>query len=178
MKHSGDSPEGPATAILLADAGMLPGGALNLEQTEAVRRALTDPLLLLWGPPGTGKTRVLAACVRALADGRAAAAGRPVRLLLATAAIAALDKLLADIAVALEAPGAPAVGQLLPEVALLRLAGRAARPLRDPRIRDLPREGGTGAWLFTLLEGAAIRDALVGGRGRPAAVAGTQGADG
>ena len=155
------SREGRLVGALLADAGALPGGPLNPEQTLALRRALVDPLLLLWGPPGTGKTRVLAATARAIvAAGRAG--GRPVRLLVATAAYAALDKLLGDVADALEAPGAAAVGPLLPGVSLHRLAGRSARPLRDRRIRDAPRAGAAGVWLFTLLEGAALHDALAG----------------
>jgi hypothetical protein len=155
------SRESRLAGALLADAGALPGGPLNPEQALALRRALVDPLLLLWGPPGTGKTRVLAATARAVvAAGRAA--GRPARLLVATAAYAALDKLLGDVAGALEAPGAAAVGPLLPGVSLHRLAGRSARPLRDRRIRDTPRAGAAGVWLFTLLEGAALHDALAG----------------
>ena len=162
------SREGRLAGALLADADALPGGPLNPEQALALRRALVDPLLLLWGPPGTGKTRVLAATARAVvAAGRAA--GRPARLLVATAAYAALDKLLGDVAGALEAPGAVGVGPLLPGVSLLRLAGRSARPLRDRRIRDAPRAGAAGVWLFTLLEGAALHDALAGTPERPPA---------
>jgi hypothetical protein len=42
-------------------------GALALEQEDFVRRALTNPLTWLWGPPGTGKTTTLAYLLSALA---------------------------------------------------------------------------------------------------------------
>ena len=48
----------------------------------------------------------------------------------------------ADVAPALEAPGAPAVGRLLPEVALLRLAGR--RPAARPADPGPPARGARG----------------------------------
>jgi len=39
---------------------------LNPEQTAAVRRAVGGPMHVVWGPPGTGKTRTLARVVEAL----------------------------------------------------------------------------------------------------------------
>jgi hypothetical protein len=158
--------EHPLAAPLLVDADALPGGPLNPEQALALRRALADPLMLLWGPPGTGKTRVLAAVVRALAVA-AGMAGKPLRLLIATAAYAALDKLLGDVAGAVEASGAPDVAPLLPGLGLYRLAGRSARPLRDRRVGDAPEGVDARAWLFSLLEAAAVRDTLAAGEDGP-----------
>jgi exodeoxyribonuclease V alpha subunit len=47
-------------------AACTPGRAFNAEQLAALRAALTRPLTLVTGGPGTGKTAVLAGVVRAL----------------------------------------------------------------------------------------------------------------
>src|SRR5581483_2705918 len=44
---------------------VIPAKPLNPEQQEALRRALSDSVTYLWGPPGTGKTHVLSDVVRA-----------------------------------------------------------------------------------------------------------------
>lgn len=47
-----------------------PADALNYDQRDAIASALTAPVTYIWGPPGTGKTQVIAECVhRALQRG-------------------------------------------------------------------------------------------------------------
>jgi exodeoxyribonuclease V alpha subunit len=56
-----------AGAVEAAVAAAAPAGrAFNAEQAEALRAALTRPLTLVTGGPGTGKTALLAGIVRAL----------------------------------------------------------------------------------------------------------------
>lgn len=45
-----------------------PKGDLNTSQRRAVDAALTDPLVCLWGPPGTGKTQTIVEMILVLQD--------------------------------------------------------------------------------------------------------------
>ncbi|GJL61677.1 MAG: hypothetical protein NPIRA04_03310 [Nitrospirales bacterium] len=58
--------------------------SLDASQREAYRRALTDDLLFLWGPPGTGKTRVIGQILQS-------ALHRGLRVLLCSTTNAAVD---------------------------------------------------------------------------------------
>src|SRR5262245_45796361 len=51
----------------------------NARQGEAFCRSFTDRLFLLWGPPGTGKTTVLAGMILGWLE-RAWASGKPVSI--------------------------------------------------------------------------------------------------
>lgn len=50
----------------IADSPKVASATLEANQREAVRRAATNSLHFVWGPPGTGKTRTLAETVRTL----------------------------------------------------------------------------------------------------------------
>lgn len=66
---------------------------LNERQWEAFAHALTHRLALIWGPPGTGKSRTMrAVALGAVAD--AVATGRPLRILICSATYRALDNVL------------------------------------------------------------------------------------
>ena len=78
-------------------------------QQEAYEACLGSGVRLVWGPPGTGKTRVLAEAIDALA-----AAGR--RVLLASATNIAVDNALLGVA------GSPT------PASRVRVAGRTAPP--------------------------------------------------
>lgn len=45
-----------------------PLGKLNASQNVAIKAALESPLVLLWGPPGTGKTETIVEMIRALQE--------------------------------------------------------------------------------------------------------------
>ena len=77
------------SGVALADTG-----GLNPSQTAAVKKGLSQRALFVWGPPGTGKTRTLAALTSNLLKG-----GK--RVLLAAMSNAALDNLLDAVAVRL-----------------------------------------------------------------------------
>ena len=55
----------PTTADSDADPIVLADGALNSDQSGAVRRSLGSDTTFVWGPPGTGKTTTLARIVEA-----------------------------------------------------------------------------------------------------------------
>jgi len=76
------------------ESGIDPGRLADLNdssQNPAVRRALSQRVTFIWGPPGTGKTRTLAALAAALVRG-----GK--RVLLAAMSNAAVDNLLDAVA--------------------------------------------------------------------------------
>ena len=70
-------PHQPARAVPADDLVSLPvedalaermASALNEEQLHAVRTVLQRPCTFVFGPPGTGKTRTVAACITALVE--------------------------------------------------------------------------------------------------------------
>jgi DNA replication ATP-dependent helicase Dna2 len=80
-----------ARAALEAD-----GLTLNESQWRAWEEALTRRLQLLWGPPGTGKSRTM----RAIGDGAAVAAAQasePLRILICSSTYTAVDNVLLPI---------------------------------------------------------------------------------
>lgn len=75
---------------------------LNATQWQAWEDALSFRTRLVWGPPGTGKSRT----VRAIVDGailEAQQAGRPLRVLVTSSTYTAIDNVLLDIAKDLDA---------------------------------------------------------------------------
>lgn len=83
------------------------GLTLNTSQWQAWQDALTHHVRLVWGPPGTGKSRT----VRAIAAGsvlEAIASNRPLRVLVSAFTYTAIDNVLLDVGrdLAMLAPGA------------------------------------------------------------------------
>ena len=79
------------------------GMSLNPSQWQAWEQALTHRAWLIWGPPGTGKSRTL----RAVVVGAVLEAhqnNRPLRVLVSAATYTAIDNILIDIARDLAAP--------------------------------------------------------------------------
>lgn len=89
----------------------LPGGPADHERAIAAA-ASRQPALLVWGPPGTGKTHLLARLLVALADG-AARAELPCRIVVTAFTHRAVDNLLERVATTAAAAGV--------ELALYRL---------------------------------------------------------
>jgi len=97
-------------APLDADAGWratvaaAPRSVLNPEQMDAWRAAFQRAVTVIWGPPGTGKTYLLAWTLLGLAAA-AKAAGRPLRILVSAATHRAIANVLVRIARELAASG-------------------------------------------------------------------------
>ncbi|MGY1615914.1 DEAD/DEAH box helicase [Geodermatophilus sp. SYSU D00691] len=80
---------------------------LNPSQWSAFDHALTHRLALLWGPPGTGKSRTVTNIVTgAVYD--AAADRKPLRVLVASSTYNAIDNVLTDVAQIVQSMGLPA----------------------------------------------------------------------
>lgn len=82
-------PSAQATALSSAAATK---HQLNTSQQSAVAHALERALTIVWGPPGTGKTKTLAAYVHALAS-NAAASGSGIKILLTGPTYKAVEEL-------------------------------------------------------------------------------------
>ncbi|MEM6785134.1 MAG: AAA domain-containing protein, partial [Bacteroidota bacterium] len=76
--------------------GNMAGFSLNSPQWTAVDEALTRRLSVIWGPPGTGKSRTLRHLIL-VAILEAYEAGRPLRLLVTAGTYTAIDNVLLDL---------------------------------------------------------------------------------
>jgi hypothetical protein len=108
---------------------------LNDRQQEAFARGWECRLSLLWGPPGTGKTTVLAAVLlgwleAAWADGRSVCVG------VGASNYNAIDNVLTEAADLLQRRQA-LVGGPVPSVDLVRVRHEAAEPPQDTRLTDV-----------------------------------------
>jgi hypothetical protein len=117
------------------------GYALNAEQEAAWRAVFERAVSVVWGPPGTGKTYLLAWMLIGMAAA-ARRAGRPLRMLVAAATHRAIVNVLAKVARELESAGTES------PLRAVKLAGRGSEADEDLAgldvdvIRDdhLPRE--------------------------------------
>jgi len=130
----GGLPDDWSLAALSADAGRdavlrpaavaLGRPVLNPEQEEAWRAAFERPVSVVWGPPGTGKTYLLAWTLIGLAAA-ARAGGRPLRILLSAATHRAIVNGLQRVSREL------AAAKLVAPLRLVKLFGRPNEADRD-----------------------------------------------
>lgn len=110
---------------------------LNARQVEAFRRSFTDRLFLLWGPPGTGKTTVLAGMILGWLE-RAWANRSPLSIGVGASNYNAIDNVLREVADLLDRRSRRE-GMPPQSVRLARVRSDAATAPGDDRIEDLAR---------------------------------------
>ncbi|HEX5726538.1 MAG TPA: AAA domain-containing protein, partial [Longimicrobiaceae bacterium] len=110
--------------VLGRAAGTLDRPVLNAEQTEAWRAAFEQAVSVVWGPPGTGKTYLLAWTLIGLAAA-ARQQGRPLRVLVSAATHRAIANVLASLARQAAAAGVDS------PLRLVKLVGRGSEADRE-----------------------------------------------
>ncbi len=122
----------------------------NDRQTRALSRSFTDRVSLLWGPPGTGKTTVLAAIVLGWFE-RAWLLGEPLTIGVCASNYNAMDNLLTSIADLLERRSARAGEPPVPAT-IARVRSSSAQPPADGRFADVERDSAAGLRLARELD--------------------------
>lgn len=117
----------------------------NGRQEEAFNQSFAERLLLLWGPPGTGKTTVLAGIILGYLE-HAQATGRPVTIGIGASNYNAIDNVLVEV-IDLVERRLSQVGDFALPVTIARVRGDHSQQPRDTRIVDVPRRSEAGAQL-------------------------------
>ncbi len=130
---------------------------LNDRQGEAFRRVFGERLVLLWGPPGTGKTDTVAATVLGRLE-QAFEAGKPVTIAVGSSNWNAIDNVLEKVVAFLEARRANAGDDPLP-VRVVRLRSTygegPTKELLQDHVEDVERIGDEGTKLKAALQNPA-----------------------
>jgi len=132
----------------------------NERQRAAFSAAFTKRLSLVWGPPGTGKTTVMAGIVLGYLV-RASVTGKPVRIGVGASNYNALDKVLVE-AVKLYERYVSSTTRLKIPATFIRVRSSHTQPLGDERIADLPRDAPDASHLAQNLESSPT-SLVVGG---------------
>jgi len=140
----------PDTDALLARVEASRENPFNDRQRRALARSFTDRLSLLWGPPGTGKTTVLAAIVLGWLE-RAWSSGEPVTIGVGASNYNAIDNLLSSVADLLERRSSIAGSPPVP-TAVVRVRSSYSEPPSDPRFADVERNSAGGSSLAARLD--------------------------
>lgn len=149
--------------------GILGSRPLNEQQGAAFFSSFSEPLALLWGPPGTGKTTTAAAIVLGwLEEGRAA--NRSIRIGVGATSYSAIENALREIAALVNRWTEQQSNYLAPpEVTIACLRGMSYDPVTDSNlasygIRDIPnRSAEADALADRLAEDETAGFLIVGG---------------
>jgi len=109
----------------------------NPRQEDAFRRSFSERLSLLWGPPGTGKTTVLAGVILGWIE-HAWQTGQPITVGVGASNYNAIDNVLREVADLVQLRQAN-TGNLPGNVRLARVRSASAKPPIDDRIEDIAR---------------------------------------
>lgn len=150
----------PVCSSLLAQANRSLEHPLNAEQEQAFVKSFIERISLLWGPPGTGKTRVLAATSLGWLED-ALEAGKTICIGVGSSNWKAIDNLLKEIAELLDRRRA-LLGEFNTPVNIIRVRGDHSPPPSDSRFVDLSNSSSTAASLADELSNHK-RCVIVGG---------------
>jgi len=140
----------PDTDNLLQTAALSLKNPFNDRQREAFALSFTQRILLLWGPPGTGKTTVLAGIILGWLE-RASSTGEPVCIGVGASNYNAIDNVLVEVIELIERRIQQSGDFLLP-VTVARVRSDHSHAPRDKRIIDVPRRSEAGSKLAQQLE--------------------------
>jgi hypothetical protein len=136
---------------LLARASNYLKNPFNARQQEAFFASFTERVSLLWGPPGTGKTTVLAGVILGWIE-RAWRSGHSVSIGVGASNYNAIDNVLREVVDLLQRRR-ERLGNPPGDVRVARVRSESARPPLDERIEDVPRKGrAAGALAAAVLE--------------------------
>ena len=110
----------------------------NPRQADAFRSSFTDRLPLLWGPPGTGKTTVLAGVILGWIE-NAWQSGEPITVGVGASNYNAIDNVLREVADLIDRRRASVLGEPPGNMRIARLRSESAKPPLDERIEDVVR---------------------------------------
>ncbi len=151
--------DGDPDAVATKVGSYLPD-PFNERQGRAFARSFTERLSLLWGPPGTGKTTVLAGIVLGWLE-RAWEEGAPVTIGVGASNYNAIDNLLSPVVDLLESRARREGAPVIP-TRVVRVRSSYSQPPSDPRFEDVERNSGAGLALARELEDPG-RCTVVGG---------------
>lgn len=109
----------------------------NPRQEESFRRSFCERLSLLWGPPGTGKTTVMAGVILGWIE-HAWESGQPITVGVGASNYNAIDNVLREVADLLQRRQAN-LGDHPGNVRIARVRSASAQPPLDDRIEDIAR---------------------------------------
>src|SRR5438128_8144408 len=124
----------PDTDNLLQAVASSLKNPFNDRQREAFASSFTERILLLWGPPGTGKTTVLAGMILGWLE-RACSTGKPVCIGIGASNYNAIDNVLVEVIELVERRIQQSGGVLLP-VTVARVRSDHSHASRDERLID------------------------------------------
>lgn len=133
-----------------ATLGSYLANPFNERQHQAFARSFTERLSLLWGPPGTGKTTVLAGIVLGWLE-RAWEEGVPITIGIGASNYNAIDNLLTPVLDLLERRSARRGDPPIP-TRVVRVRSSNSQSPSDPRPEDVERSSGASRALARELE--------------------------
>ena len=136
---------------LLAQASNYLRNPFNARQQDAFYASFTERASLVWGPPGTGKTTVLAGIILGWIE-QAWRTGHPVSVGVGASNYNAIDNVLREVVELLQRRR-ERLGNPPGDVRVARLRSESAKPPLDERIEDVSRKTPAAAALA-----AAIRE--------------------
>lgn len=123
--------------------------AFNSRQEEAFRKSFGERLSLLWGPPGTGKTTVVAGSILGWIE-NAWQSNEPITVGVGASNYNAIDNVLQEVADLFQSRQ-EVTGTSAENVKIVRVRSQSAKPPLDSRIEDIARSTPAAKSLVTAI---------------------------